>query len=409
MHAYHLLTIIILVTTFFTYVNQKFLHWPVTIAVTLFSFIISLLLILFRNYLPDLNMLLMENIMSVDFQKIVMQILLGFLLFSAAFKLNGKKLKQDMGPIIAMALFSTLLSTFIVGGLMFYTFRFLHQEISFLNCLLFGALISPTDPVAVLGVLRKLNIPERFGLKMTGESLINDGIAIVVFTLLLRECENPGSTTIFPDGILLFLREAAGGFGFGLLIGWLALLLLRSTRNYKVEILITLSVVMGGYQLAQLLGVSSPIAMVMAGLVCSAEGKKDAYHISDDDVITFWDLAEDLINVVLFLLIGVEVFIIPLSGNILVVGVIAIVWVLVSRFLSLVPVYAVFRKNFEPYSLKLLTWGALRGAVSIALVLSLPRQLYRTEFLTITYIIAVFSIIVQGLTIRPLAKRLLTN
>ena len=197
MHAYHLFTIIILLTTAFTYINHKFLRWPVTIAVTLFSFAISVLLIIFRKLLPDLNVLLIENIVSVDFRKIVMEILLGFLLFSAAFKLDGNKLKKDVGPIIAMAFFSTLLSTMIVGSLMFYTFRVLHQEISFLNCLLFGALISPTDPVAVLGVLRKLKIPERFGIKVTGESLINDGIAIVIFTLLLRESENPGSTVFF--------------------------------------------------------------------------------------------------------------------------------------------------------------------------------------------------------------------
>ena len=409
MHAYHLFTIIILLTTAFTYINHKFLRWPVTIAVTLFSFAISVLLIIFRKLLPDLNVLLIENIVSVDFRKIVMEILLGFLLFSAAFKLDGNKLKKDVGPIIAMAFFSTLLSTMIVGSLMFYTFRVLHQEISFLNCLLFGALISPTDPVAVLGVLRKLKIPERFGIKVTGESLINDGIAIVIFTLLLRESENPGSTVFFHDAILLFLREAAGGVAFGLLLGWLALLLLRSTRNYKVEILITLSVVTAGYQLAQLLEVSSPIAMVMAGLVCSVEGKEDAHHISNDDVITFWDLTEDLINVVLFLLIGLEVFVIPLSSSVLVVGAVAIVWVLISRFLSLLPVYAIFRKNFAPYSLKLLTWGALRGAVSIALVLSLSRELHRTEFLAITYMIAVFSIVVQGMTIKTLAKRLMID
>ncbi|MGE5520888.1 MAG: cation:proton antiporter, partial [Candidatus Dadabacteria bacterium] len=201
-----------------------------------------------------------------------------------------------------------------------------------------------------------------------------------------------------------FLVEAGGALVFGGVLGWTALQLLKAVNNYKVEIMITLCIVMGGYTLGTLLHISSPIAMVIAGLICSTEGKKDKWHISNDDVFTFWDLVEDLMNVILFLLIGIAVFVIPINRPMFLVGFISILVVLVARFLSILPVYAILKNHFERRSLKILTWAGLRGAVSIALALSLPVSSHRSDFLAITYIIAVFSIVVQGLTIGKTVK-----
>jgi monovalent cation:H+ antiporter, CPA1 family len=405
MNAYHLLTILILLTTAFTFLNHKYVKWPATIAVTVFSLIISLLVLLIESYIPGLKAAITVSLEKVDFQTIVMNVVLGFLLFGAAFKMDVKLFKQHLKPILGMAVFSTVISTFIVGILMYYLFALFKMSIPLLDCLLFGALISPTDPIAALGVLQRLGISKKLEFQITGESLINDGIAIVVFTTLLNIDESERTGVILTHAIVLFLSEAGGAILFGALLGWLALQLLKAVDNYKVEILITLCVVMGGYTLASVLHVSSAIAMVVAGLICSTEGKKEKSYISNDDVFTFWDLVEDLMNVILFLLIGIGVFVIPINMLIFLLGFVSIFLILIARFLSLIPVYALLKKNFEKNSLPILTWAGLRGAVCIALSLSLPEVNHRSEFLAITYIIAVFSIVVQGLTIKKLALK----
>lgn len=406
MYIYHLLTILVIITTVFAYLNYKLFKWPATIGVTIFSLSVSVLLLLLKNTFPRLDQVIESNIERIHFNNIVMNVVLGFLLFSAAFKTDVTLFRKYFKIIVSMALLGTLLSTFIVGTLTYYLFSFFNNPIPYMECLVFGALISPTDPVAAIGVLRKIGISKKSELKVTGEALINDGISIVIFTVLLNIASSGKKTHILSDALLLFLREAGGAVLFGSAIGLLALFLLKFIHNYKIEILVTLSVVMGGYTLAQYLEVSSPISMVIAGMFCSTRGRKSASHISKDDVITFWNLVEDFINVVLFMIIGIELFIIPLNKTIIFISLISVLSLLAARYLSLLPIITVFKKHFDKYAHLLFTWAALRGAVSIALALSLPAANHRAEFLSVTYIIAVFSIIVQGLTIKPFAKKL---
>ncbi len=406
MHGYHVFTILIIIITVLTIVNNRLLKWPATIAVTVFSFVTSILVILLEKSLPELNQVITSNLQQIEFNDIVMHVVLGFLLFGAAFKTNAKNFFKHIYPIATMALLSTLISTFAVAGLLYYTFTLLHHTLPFIECLLFGALISPTDPIAVLAILRNIGISKKIEIQITGESILNDGIAIVLFTSILNIAMQPGEDYNFSNAGLLFLKEAGGGVLFGAAIGGIAYYFLRMIDNDRIEILITLSVVMGGYTLGEILHISSPISMVVAGLICSVPEQQERTHISSDFVFSFWSLVEELINFMLFLLIGIGVFVIPFNGGVILSGFLSIVILLIARLLAVLPVYLLLKKYFENKSLPLYVWGALRGVVSIALALSIPAELNRSELLSITYIIAVFSIVVQGLTIKHLALKL---
>lgn len=406
MHGYYLFSILIASATFLIYINYKLIKLPVTIAITLFSLFLSIALMISHNAFPRLNEIVKSNIDEIHFNEIVMDILLGFLLFAAAFKMELASFKKHLGVIFTLAFLGTLFSTFIVGGLVYYSFILLHNEVPFINCLLFGALISPTDPIAAVAVLSRVGISKKLELQITGESLINDGFAIVIFTTLLGLAANDGKAQPLSQSALLFLKEAGGALLFGGVLGGIVRVLLRSVNNFKLEILITLSIVSCGYTMARLIDVSAPISMVVTGLICNVGKTGKDSSISHEFVYTFWELAEDMINAILFLLIGVSVFVIPLNKNILIIGSITVVLILIARYISLLPVYVIFHKQLEKHTIKLFTWAALRGAVSIAMALSLPSTLHRAEFLAITYFIAVFSIIVQGLTIRPFAQKL---
>ncbi|MGE5520847.1 MAG: cation:proton antiporter, partial [Candidatus Dadabacteria bacterium] len=243
MNGYHLFTILVLFTTTFTIVNHKFFKWPATIAVTVFSLVTSLFVLLIENWIPGLKSFITSSLETIDFKNLVMNVILGFLLFGAAFKMDVRQFRQQLKVIVGMAIFSTILSTFIVGFLVYCLFSLFHIPISLLNCLLFGSLISPTDPIAALGVLQRVGIPKKLEIQITGESVINDGIAIVIFTSLLNLSEDQATHEILGNTALLFLVEAGGALVFGGVLGWTALQLLKAVNNYKVEIMITLCIV----------------------------------------------------------------------------------------------------------------------------------------------------------------------
>ncbi|HET7896719.1 MAG TPA: cation:proton antiporter, partial [Flavisolibacter sp.] len=270
MHGYYIFTVLLLFTTLFTYINSRWVRLPVSIAVTIFSLLVSSTLLLLYNRFPELNQIIKANLDRIQFDEIVINVLLGFLLFSAAFRLNVANFTKQLPEILSLAIFSTLASTFLVGTLVYFSFHFLHQDIPFVQCLLFGSIISPTDPIAALAILGKIGISKKFELLITGESLLNDGIAIVLFLTLLNLATSNNNDTVWQDAGLLFLKEAGGALLFGLALGGLAYLLLKSLSNFQVEILVTLSVVMGGYTLARMIDVSPPLSMVVTGLVCSA-------------------------------------------------------------------------------------------------------------------------------------------
>lgn len=313
-------------------------------------------------------------------------------------------------PVVVFSTLSVLLSTAIVGGLLYFIFPLIYKEIPFIYCLLFGALISPTDPIAVLGILKTANVPRSLETKVAGESLFNDGVAVVVFAVLLQVAQNT-ETEVSALGISwLLVKEAVGGLLGGILIGWLVSKAMQKVDDYKVSVLLTLAAVMGGYLLARAIHISGPLTMVAAGLVIGNYGKKTAMSETTKDYLEkFWELVDEILNAILFLFIGFELLLIANLTDYWLVGLVGIVVVLLARFVSIwIPTKIIpFKTKFNSGTVKLLVWGGLRGGVSIALALSVEHGPHKNFILAITYIVVIFSIVVQGLTIGKVAKRVL--
>ncbi|MGI4021187.1 MAG: cation:proton antiporter [Janthinobacterium lividum] len=410
METYHIISVLIFLTMVFAYINDRFIKWPSTIGIMVLALASSLLLVAFGKYVPWLSSKALHVAYSIDFELVLMQIMLSFLLFAGAIHINFHKLKKELLPVLVLATVGTLTSTLIVGGMTYYLLGFFNISVSFIHCLLFGALISPTDPIAVLGILKEAGIPESLELKIAGESLFNDGVAVVVFLTIL-EIANTGTAGLSVSGVgLLFLQEAVGGLLFGAVLGYASYLMLKSIDNYRVEVLITLAVVMCGYSLANAIHVSAPLAMVVTGILIGNTARASALsEISRDYLGKFWDLIDEIFNAVLFMLIGFEMLKLKIDPIIVIIGCILILLVLLSRYISIFLPIQVFRSwiKLEKNDITILTWGGLRGGISVALALSIPETMHRNNWVLITYIIVIFSIVVQGLSIEKLAKRLL--
>ncbi|HEY5406666.1 MAG TPA: sodium:proton antiporter [Ginsengibacter sp.] len=409
MDIYNLITVIILLAAVFGYINHRFIKLPGTIGIMLISLIASLIIIGIGNIYPELFAKVIQSIRSIDFNAVVLKVMLSFLLFAAAIHIDVKKLRSQRMSIITFSTIGVFISTFIVGALLYFTTYAFGLNVNFLYCLLFGALISPTDPIAVVGILKKAKIPESLETKISGESLFNDGVGVVLFITFYEVAKIGFENTSIWSILWLFVREAGGGLLLGWLLGYLCFYMLRSINNYVVEVMITLATVMGGYSFAEFLHVSGPLAMVMAGLVT---GNKSLDHVvSDltrDYLYKFWEMIDEVMNAILFLLIGFEMLIVPFNLTLLWLGCIAIVIVLFARFVSVsLPIMVLKRKSsFENNAIPILTWGALRGGISVALALTVPKYMYGEMFVSITYVVVLFSIMVQGLTIGRFASKL---
>jgi CPA1 family monovalent cation:H+ antiporter len=372
------------------------------------AMIASLIVVFLGPYIPALERF-GKDLSTIDFNTLLMKVMLGFLLFAGGFHINASRLKREGLPILTLATFGTLLSTFIVGGLAYFIFLWFSLPIPLIYCFLFGALISPTDPIAVLGILKEAKIPQSLELKISGESLFNDGVAVVIFLTISEIAASGAEHFSMNDALILFLKEAVGGVIYGLVLGYIGFVALKSMDNYKIEVLITIAIVMAGYYFADLIHVSGPLAMVVAGIFTGNKGREAAMSdVTWDYLSKFWELVDEILNAVLFLLLGVEMLVVKINSHILMIGVIMIVVVLVARWLSVAFPVLLLRRwvEFEKHAIKILTWGGLRGGISVAMALSLPSSFYRDQFLTVTYTIVVFSILVQGLTIGKLAKKL---
>lgn len=369
----------------------------------------SLLVILIGFARPEFFARVTSLVGTIDFNATLMKVMLGFLLFAGSMHIDIHLLRKESAVIMTFSTIGVLISTFVVAGLMYVATGWFGLQIDFIYCMLFGALISPTDPIAVLGILKQANIPQTLEMKITGESLFNDGVGVVVFVTIL-EIINVGFENISAAQIgLFFLKEAGGGILFGLLIGYVGFLALRSIDNYIVELVITLAIVMGGYLLADYLHVSGLLAVVVAGIVTGNKSLDQGMSdLTRDYVKKFWEMIDEVLNAILFLLIGFEMLIIPVNRTIFWLGCIAIIIVLLARFISVaIPMaFLKYAKTFEKNAIQILTWGGLRGGISVALALSLPRSSFNETFVSITYMVVLFSIIVQGLTIGKLAKKL---
>lgn len=408
MEIYHALTIIVVLTALFGYINYRFIRLPRTIGIMLISLAASLAVVLLGNIFPEVFEATIKSVSAIDFDAVVLDVMLSFLLFAAAVHIDIKSLRRQRNAIITYASISVILSAVIVGVLTWMMVTAFGLHVEFLYCLLFGALISPTDPIAVAAILRNSKISETIKSKINGESLFNDGMAVVIF-ITVYELSHSGIQNVSVwDVVLLFVRETGGGIILGTLLGYAGYYMLKTMDNYVIEVMITLAIVMGGYSLAQMLFVSGPLTMVIAGLITRNKSMSGTSEKSRDYLGKFWEMIDEVMNAVLFLLIGFEMLIVPFNMTLLVMGLISIFIVLVARLISVSAPIIVIRnkKAFRNNSIPLLTWGALRGGISVALALSVPKYMYGEMFVTITYIVVLFSIVVQGLTIEKLAHRL---
>jgi CPA1 family monovalent cation:H+ antiporter len=403
-------SIIALLLTFaaiLSFINYRFFKLPTTIGLMTMSPLLSLILIILNKLGLKFEQQAQQILHTIDFKNTLLHGMLSFLLFAGALHVNLNDLAQQKRVIGLLTTVGLIISTFLVGILSWYSFTALGVTIPFIYCLLFGALISPTDPIAVLGILKKAGAPKSLETKIVGESLFNDGVAVVIFLIFL-EMAGGGEALSPQNVVLLFASEALGGILLGLISGYSTYWMLKQVDNYQVEVLLTLALATGGYALAETLHVSAPITIVVAGLLIGNHGRlfamsqKTRLHLD-----TFWELVDDILNAVLFVLIGLEVLVLTFTKVYFAAGLLAIPIVLFSRFISVnIPLLILkpFRE-FSPNAVRILTWGGLRGGISVAMALALPTNEFRHLLLAATYAVVIFSIVVQGLTLNKLVHK----
>jgi CPA1 family monovalent cation:H+ antiporter len=410
MDSYIIATVLIFLSAIFGYINVRFLKMPNTIGLMIITIVFTVSVLLLSFIDPTLLNIEKSIISKIDFRTVLLDEMLSFLLFAGALHTNFEQLKLQRWPVFIFSTFGVLISTFLVGGAIFYMLNLLGLPIGFIYCLLFGALISPTDPIAVLGILKKSKVPKKLETKIVGESLFNDGVGVVVFLTIFKIAESGLGNFQFRDVLNLFGQEILGGIGLGFILGWVTYRLMKSIDDYDIEVIITLASVMVGTLIAHTFHLSGPLAMVTAGLIVGNDTIRSSSmsEVTEHYVDKFWELIDILLNAVLFVLIGMEILVLVFEGSYMIAGVIAIPIVLLCRYISLLLPINFFKKklNFVPNTNLIMTWGGLRGGISIALALSLSTEMHRDLFLVITYIVVVFSIIAQGLTLEKLVRYL---
>lgn len=413
---FNIAAITVTLAAVFGYVNHRWLRMPISIGLVVIALLASLAVMGLDSLFPQLGIeaAIRANLDRIDFHEALMKGMLSFLLFAGALHVDIDDLLHRKYAITLMATIGVLISTFLIGFAMRYLLGFIGIEIPLIYCLIFGSLIAPTDPVAVLGILKTVQVPASLKAKIAGESLFNDGVGVVVFTILVAIATQTGSGESIGAGdiALLFLQEAVGGALLGLVAGWVAYRALKSINEYSLEVLITLALVMLSYSLAYALHASGPIAVVVAGLLIGNSGMRFAMSENTrDHVGKFWTLLDEILNAALFLIIGFEVLAIAGSGNSLLATAIMIPTILLARFIAVgLPMKLLsLKREYTPGAVVVLTWGGLRGGISVALALALPNVPEKPTLLAITYGVVIFSIIVQGLTVRKVVERFVTT
>lgn len=400
-------SILLTVSALFAWLNYHTLKLPTTIGIMVISLLFSLFLVILGAFGFEAGINMAEQLVAqIDFNKALLNGMLGFLLFAGAMHVNLDDLIESKWVIGLLASVGLCISTALVGIGTYFILNLVGIELSFAYCLLFGALISPTDPIAVMGILKTAGVSKKLETKITGESLFNDGVAIVFFLALFGIAVN-GDQVDFGNIGMLFVQEAVGGALFGFACGYLVLKMLTHVENYKVEVLLTLALVAGGATAATSLHLSAPIAVVVAGLMIGNQGRRAAMSTETvKHLDTFWELIDEILNAVLFLIIGLEVMLLSSDARIWLVGVVLALLVITARLIAVSIPVSVLRlhKDFHPHVIKILTWGGLRGGISVALALAIPAGPERDIVLTITYVIVVMSILLQGLTINKLVE-----
>ncbi len=411
MQLFQVIAILLTLAALCAYVNHRYLRLHPSIGIMLVALVLSLILIATGEFAMPVQRMARAFLSNIHFDDAVLHWMLGFLLFAGAMSVDLNELMRNRGVTAVLTVVGTIASMFIVGGLTWAMFKLLASPMPVHVCLLFGALISPTDPVAVISLMKNVGASRSIQTVISAESLFNDGIGVVLFLTLLEFAR--GTTPVTVGSVTwLFLRESLGGALIGLAGGAVVYLLLRRVDEYQVEVLLTLALVMGTYALAEGLRCSAPIATVVAGLLMGNQGRVFNLPVAvGEDLGRFWNLIEEILNAVLFLLIGMQVLVTRFNRPILIATAFTIPVVLLARWLS---VTATIRsmpagRSFKRALIPILTWGGLRGGLAVAMALSLPQGPYRDAIVSITYGVVVFSILVQGTTIRRVIKRSLTH
>jgi CPA1 family monovalent cation:H+ antiporter len=414
MPSFALLSALVTLGALFSFLSYRVLRLPTSIGTMLLSLAAACALIVGGHTMPALQADAHSLVSEIDFNQAVLHGMLAFLLFAGALQLDLKQLGRERVSVLSLSIFATALSTVIVGFLFRIGLHLVGIPVSITEAMLFGALISPTDPIAVMDMLQRLGAPPELKIQLAGESLFNDGVGAVIFVALLGASTMGSAHGGLPSPVAfsgLLLLEAGGGIALGMALGFLTYRLIRMVDSYRVEVMLTLALAMGGYVLADRLHLSAPLEAVTAGLMASGTARRLAMSPTTRvHLENFWELVDDIMNVVLFLLLGLQLLVLPLSYSLLTAGLIAIPVVLFARLASVTVVVralAVCRHRVTA-NVAVLTWGGLRGALAVALALSLPQEPARERnlLLAATYITVVFSILVQGLTIAPLLRRI---
>jgi CPA1 family monovalent cation:H+ antiporter len=406
MELFNTVAVLVTLAAILSYVNHRYVRLPTTIGLMAIALALSLGLIVLGHLGFGIEEQAERLLASIDFDETLLGGMLSFLLFAGALHVNFNDLYEQKRIIGVLATAGVVASTIMVGFSVWYVQGFLDFEVPLIYCLLFGALISPTDPIAVLSILRSVGAPRTLAAKISGESLFNDGVGVVVFLVILEMAT--GDEMGVGDVAGLLIQETGGGLVLGLVAGLVAFQMLKSVDNYQVEVLITLALVTGTYAAADSLHLSGPIAVVVAGLLIGNKGRLLAMSdTTRENLDTFWELIDEVLNAVLFVLIGLEVLVISFGAEHLILSLAVIPIVIFARLISVALPVTVLRwfRSFSPGAIRIITWGGLRGGISVALALSIPAGPERAVLLPLTYVIVIFSILVQGLTIGALVRR----
>ncbi|NNM59296.1 MAG: sodium:proton antiporter [Legionellales bacterium] len=402
---YNVFAIILTLSVSFAYINHRWLKMPPTIGIMCGALLLSA--IMFATGLGEHGKLIqpfVTTLANLPFHDLLINGMLAYLLFAGALSVDMGHLKSQGWEVAILAMLGTIASTFLIGFLLYFLLHCFQINFPLINCFLFGALISPTDPIAVIAMFKDLKAPRHMATVLEGESLFNDGVGIVIFLTLYQAAYHMQSPTFSTIG-LLFLQQTFGGLLLGALLGWGGAYLIKTSYSVNLAILVSIGVVTGGYAFAQLIGVSGPLAMVVAGIIIGNLTHQSFYtEQAKKDLLIFWEVLDEILNAILFLLIGFELLIMPFSLQKWLIGALCIPLVLLVRYLTVaMPVYLfTLKKSYYPYFVGILTWGGLRGGLAIALVLALPRDSYRDSLLSMTYMVVLFAIIVQGLSMKRL-------
>ena len=408
-------SIIFLIAAILSYVNYRWIGWPSTIGTMTLSLLVAGLLVLSKDLVPSLYELLCNAIIEADLKTLLLEVMLSVLLFAGAIHVDIQDLKKEKWAILLFSTLGVLISTGVVGILLYYSAPVFGLNLPIIFCFLFGALISPTDPIAVIAIIKKAQVSKSLELKIEGESLFNDGVGVVLFTsvLLLASTTQSDFSMLSAEIGKIFLTEAIGGILMGLILGWTSLQTIRTVQeNGQLVIILTIATVLGGYAIAHHLGTSGPLATVVAGLIIGNGINHGAFESSTRKMTNeIWQILDESLNAMLFVLIGLSIHLVKFDWNVLWLGMVSILIVLLSRALSVMGPYALLgHKKHEFWQTSaILTWGGLRGGISLALAMSLPDKYYGSELLLLCFVVVVFSILGQGLSLGRVVKKVISQ